>query len=177
MNIQRRARTKKQNQPTGEHFSELSVHTENLEVTKMHQVQIATPKDFEKLLPAFRALRPHRSEAEILTMLPLLYEEGYQVAYIGDEQTAFAVLGFRILNFLYSGKTLYIDDLSTVENHRKNGYAAMLFDFIKQYAKEQNCDHLSLDSGFTRNDAHRFYLNQGLIVESLHFGKSVNSLS
>jgi len=51
-----------------------------------------------------------------------------------------------------------------------------LFQWTKQYAKENNCDHFSLNSGFQRRDAYRFYLNQGLFVESLHFARKVDEL-
>lgn len=139
-------------------------------------VYLATIDDIPKLIPAFKELRPHRSEAEIESMLPTLFREGYQVAFIGDEQMAYSVLGFRILTFLFSGKTLYIDDLSTVSAYRKHGHAALLFEWIKQYARQNECEHFSLDSGFQRRDAYRFYLNQGLFVESLHFGRRVEEL-
>ena len=77
---------------------------------------------------------------------------------------------------MYSGKTLYIDDLSTLSEYQKQGYASTLFQWIKVFAKEQQCAHLSLDSGFQRRDAYRFYLNQGLFVESMHFGRKVVEL-
>jgi GNAT superfamily N-acetyltransferase len=139
-------------------------------------VHLATVDDIPKLIPAFRDLRPHRSEAELASMLPTLFREGYQVAFVGDEQMAYSVLGFRILTFLFSGKTLYIDDLSTANDHRKHGYAALLFEWAKEYARRNDCEHFSLDSGFQRRDAYRFYLNQGLFVESLHFGRRVEEL-
>ncbi len=37
--------------------------------------------------------------------------------------------------------------------------------------KENNCKHISLDSGIQRTDAHKVYLNAGLTLESIHFGK------
>jgi GNAT superfamily N-acetyltransferase len=139
-------------------------------------VHLATNDDIPKLIPAFRDLRPHRSEAEIASMLPTLFHEGYQVAFVGDEQLAYSVIGFRIMTFLFSGKTLYIDDLSTASDYRKHGYAALLFEWTKEYARQNHCEHFSLDSGFQRRDAYRFYLNQGLFVESLHFGRRVEEL-
>ena len=99
------------------------------------------------------------------------------MAYIGDESKAFAIIGFRILHFTYSKKTLYIDDFGTLASHRKSGLGKQLFDWIKDYAKEHKCDHLSLDSGFQRTDAYRFYLNQGLFVECMHFGRKVIELT
>ena len=140
------------------------------------EIKIASLNDIVKLLPVLRELRPHRTENEIRTLLPQLFEQGYRIAYIGDEHTAFSVLGFRILLFLFSGKTLMVDDLCTLPAHKKNGYAGQLFTWIRQHARDMECEHLCLNSGFNRRDAYRFYLNQGLYVESLHFGRKVEEL-
>lgn len=138
------------------------------------QIKLATKSDIYKILPALLELRPHRNETELRELLQDAFSEGYQVIYIGDDDVAYAVLGFRILHFTFSGKALRVDDLATFSNHRKKGYASKLFIWIKEYAKEQNCDHIALDSGFSRHDAHRFYLNQGLFIESLHFGRKIS---
>jgi GNAT superfamily N-acetyltransferase len=142
----------------------------------MAAIKIATANNIEKIIPAFMELRPHRSKQDFRELFPLLFKEGYQVAYIGNDEIAYSVIGFRMMTFLFSGKTLYIDDLSTLSNHKNKGYAGKLFEWTKQYAKDNNCEHLSLDSGLIRRDAHRLYLNKGLFVESLHFGRKVEEL-
>ena len=71
---------------------------------------------------------------------------------------------------------MYLDDLVTHPDHRGKGYAGQLLDWLKNYARENDYDHFSLDSGFIRKDAHRLYLNKGLEVESLHFGRKVSDL-
>ena len=77
--------------------------------------------------------------------------------------------GFRILNLLFSGRTLYIDDLVTRDSDRSRGFGAALFDWLVEHAKEQGCEHLTLDSGVQRFAAHRFYLNRGMDITSHHF--------
>ena len=136
----------------------------------------ATESDIDKLLPALRELRPNRTEEEMREMIPGLFDEGFNIIYIGDDSVAFAVAGYRTLNFLFSGKTLYLDDLITHPEYRGQGYAGQLLDWLKNYAKDNRYDHVSLDSGFQRKDAHRLYLNKGLEVESLHFGRKVSEL-
>jgi len=142
----------------------------------MSLIKMASENDIEKIIPAFRELRPHRSAEAFRELFPILFKEGYQVAYIGDDEIAYSVIGFRMLTFLFSGKTLYVDDLTTLSDHKKKGYAGKLFEWTKQYAKANSCEHFSLDSGLLRRDAHRLYLNQGLFIESLHFGRKVDEL-
>jgi GNAT superfamily N-acetyltransferase len=139
-------------------------------------VQLATEKDILKIIPTMQELRPHLSAEEMTAMIIPMFEEGYQVAFIGDEELAYSVAGFRTITFLYSGKTLYIDDLVTHRDHKKKGYAGMLLTWLKKYALEHGYDHFSLDSGFQRKDAHRLYLDHGLELEAFHFGIKMNVL-
>jgi GNAT superfamily N-acetyltransferase len=140
------------------------------------EVRIASIGDVDKLIPTLLELRPHRSTDELRTMLISQLENGFQVVFVGDENLAYAVGGFRMLDVLFSGKTLYVDDLVTHSMHRRKGYAGMLLKWMIQYAKENGYDHFSLDSGHQRKDAHRLYLNHGLDIKAHHFGKDVKDL-
>ena len=140
------------------------------------EIKIASTKDVDLLIPAMLELRPHRSADKLRMMLINQMENGFQIVFVGDENLAFAVGGFRTLDVLFSGKTLYVDDLVTHSMHRRKGYAGMLLKWMIQYAKENGYDHFSLDSGHQRKDAHRLYLNHGLDITAHHFGKDVKDL-
>lgn len=140
------------------------------------EIRIATPKDADKLIPVLIELRPHRTPDQLREMIVSQMTDGFQIVYAGDDSHAFAVAGFRTLHMLFSGKTLYVDDLVTHPGHRKKGYAGMLMKWMIQYAKDNGYDHFSLDSGHQRKDAHRLYLNHGLDITAHHFGKDVKDL-
>ena len=59
-------------------------------------IRIATTNEIERIIPVFKELIPHRSEDELRQLFPIAFQEGYKVAYIGTDQLAFSVLGFRI---------------------------------------------------------------------------------
>jgi GNAT superfamily N-acetyltransferase len=79
------------------------------------------------------------------------------------------VAGFRIIENLVSGKMLYVDDLVTLEEHRSQGYGKAIFDWLVQYARQEGCGYLELDSGVQRFRAHRFYLTNRMIISAHHF--------
>jgi GNAT superfamily N-acetyltransferase len=137
------------------------------------EIRIAGGEDIQRLIPVLRELRPHRPATELGQLLSVLLAEGYRVIYVGDDQAVYSILGFRIQTFLVSGKTLFVDDLATLSDHRGKGYAGRLFEWAKKYAAQEHCTHFCLNSGFQRRDAYRFYLNRGLFVESMHFGRKV----
>ncbi|UHG91826.1 GNAT family N-acetyltransferase [Spirosoma oryzicola] len=134
-----------------------------------------TDAEIRRCLPAMLALRPHLTEEQAFEQIRFQQEnERFVLAFVdeGDpSRPAPAVTGYRIMHLLYSGKTLYIDDLSTLPEARGKGYAGALVDFIVEQARQTGCQCVSLDSGQNpaRYDAHRLYLNKRFNIVSHHF--------
>ena len=122
-----------------------------------------------------RELRPHIPAIDFAARVFNQQKEGYQLVYLELDGVVRSVAGFRILSLLFSGSTLYLDDLVTHDSDRSRGFGAALFDWLVAYAKEQGCEYLTLDSGVQRFAAHRFYLNQGMDITSHHFQLKLNS--
>lgn len=131
--------------------------------------------DTYRCLPAILALRVHLNAEQAFEQIRLQQKlDGYVLAFVEPTDPAEpvpAVAGYRHLTFLHSGKTLYIDDLSTLPEDRGKGYASALLDFVVEQAKQSGCQCVSLDSGQnpTRYAAHRLYLNKGFNITSHHF--------
>jgi GNAT superfamily N-acetyltransferase len=103
--------------------------------------------------------------------------EGYRLiaAFEGGETSAAAVAGFRVSHSLAWGHYLYVDDLSTTPQARKRGHGRALLGWLAKEAKRLGCAQLHLDSGvgLDRVDAHRLYLNAGLVITAHHFARYV----
>ncbi|MEH1965688.1 GNAT family N-acetyltransferase [Nostoc sp.] len=127
--------------------------------------------DFQILgcFPVISQLRPHLEQAKFVEQVRYQMKEGYKLAFLEVDKQAVAVTGFRISTCLASGKFLYIDDLVVDELKRSHSYGQQLFQWLIEYAKNHNCEHLSLDSGVQRFAAHRFYLMQRMSITSHHF--------
>ena len=101
--------------------------------------------------------------------------EGYRLvgAFDGDSEHAAAVAGFREGNNLAWGHFLYVDDLATRPEFRRRGLGRGLLVWLAREAATLGCEQLHLDSGvgLERADAHRLYLNSGLVITSHHFGR------
>jgi GNAT superfamily N-acetyltransferase len=103
--------------------------------------------------------------------------EGYRLvgAFEEGRPEALAVAGFRALHNLAWGHAVYVDDLSTLPEARRRGYAGLLLEWVLAEARRLGCDEVHLDSGVGdhRADAHRLYLNFGMRITSHHFGRSI----
>jgi GNAT superfamily N-acetyltransferase len=100
--------------------------------------------------------------------------EGYTLAFVEENGLAAAAIGFRYQQKLFDGKQIYVDDLTTLPEHRGKGYGGLLLDHVFELAKARGYAHVSLDSGPSRHDAHRLYLNKGFRIASMHFLKAVD---
>jgi GNAT superfamily N-acetyltransferase len=129
--------------------------------------------------PAMLALRPaHASEHEFVEHVDgVLRPGGYRLvgAFISDRTQALAVAGFRTGENLAWGHFLYVDDLSTAPDARRQGHAGALLDWLADEGRRLGCAQLHLDSGTgpERFDAHRLYLNHGLAIYSHHFARGL----
>jgi len=105
----------------------------------------------------------------------VLRPEGYRLVgfFAKEDLYAAAVAGFRIVHHLAWGHTLYCDDLGTRYEHRKQGYAGRLMDWMIDEAKRLECDEFHLDSGTApdRADAHRLYFNKRMRISAHHFSR------
>lgn len=114
-------------------------------------------------------LRPHVAAAEFLPRVRQQQSQGFELAFLEDQGLVRSVAGYRVMEMLYSGRTLYVDDLVTDESSRSKGYGDRMFDWLVQRARALGCQTFSLDSGTQRIDAHRFYLRKRMAISSFHF--------
>jgi GNAT superfamily N-acetyltransferase len=128
---------------------------------------------------AMHALRPaHESERKFVEHVDhVLRPAGYRLlgTFLPSREQAAAVAGFRIADSLAWGHHLYVDDLSTVPDARRQGHAGALLDWLLREGQRLGCGQLHLDSGTgaERFDAHRLYHNHGLAIYSHHFARGL----
>ena len=133
------------------------------------------PPDTGLAFLAMKALRTHLADEEefVRRVDDVQRPEGYRLigAFDAEEPAAAAVAGFRVGNNLADGHYLYVDDLVARPEFRRRGLGTALLVWLAREAASLGCDHLSLDSavGAQRADAHRLYLNSGLMITAHHF--------
>ncbi len=134
---------------------------------------VTTPEEVDKAWEAINLLRPHLKKEANHALMQEMFSSGYQLSYIEVDNHAVSIIGYRHLQFLFNGRHIYIDDLSTLEAYRGKGYASQLLDYVLQEAKEKGYEVVTLDSGCQRHDAHRLYLNKGFVIQGYHFSRKL----
>ncbi len=118
-------------------------------------------------------LRVHLVESEFLSTVRHMESEGYKLVYISDNKVVVAVAGYRIYTNLYMGKHLYVDDLVTAKEFRSKGYGEKIIAWLRDVARKSGCRYYHLDSGTHRDQAHKFYFQQGFTIASYHFSEKL----
>jgi GNAT superfamily N-acetyltransferase len=142
-----------------------------VEVTD-EQGAVAVSDWFGKVEAVHRQLRPS---------LPREYEAKMRRVFAGGGRMCVALEGqevagvavYRMYENTASGRQLYVDDLVTDEKRRSGGVGRALLGHLEKKAQGADFDNLSLDSGTQRQQAHKFYFREGMVVTSFHFGKKL----
>jgi|HubBroStandDraft_2_1064218.scaffolds.fasta_scaffold105013_2 GNAT superfamily N-acetyltransferase len=125
--------------------------------------KVTTDEQILATREVMRQLRPKLSPDDYLTTVKRMQQtDGYRLAAAYDEGVVRAIAGYRYMEMLFSGRILYVDDLSTDEQQRSKGYGKLLLDWLKAEAKAHSCEQLHLDSGVQRERAPSFLLSRGI---------------
>jgi GNAT superfamily N-acetyltransferase len=117
-----------------------------------------------------RQLRPH---------LPLDYAEKMRRVFADGARMCVAVRDgrvagvavWRIHENTVDGVQMYVDDLVSDETQRSQGVGRALLEHMQHLARAAGCAKFNLDSGTQRQQAHKFYFREGMVVTSFHFAK------
>ena len=118
---------------------------------------------------------------QLRTALPAQYEEKMRRVFAGGGRMCVAVEAgeaagvavYRMHENTFHGTQLYVDDLVTDEGRRSKGVGRALLAHLERKARSAGYDCLTLDSGTQRDQAHKFYYREGLVVTSFHFVKKL----
>ena len=131
--------------------------------------KITTMEELELVYPVMSELRANLSLDSFITQFGRQQEQGYQIVALINFGDVMSLAGFRVCENFAMGKFLYIDDLVTAARFRSQGCGQFLLSWLKQFAINEGCGQLHLDSHVTRHGAHRFYLQQRLDISAYHF--------
>lgn len=111
------------------------------------------------VFPILQQLRDHLTRQSFEELYESMSEEGYQLFAGHANGNPVAVAGVTISTNLYLGRHAYVYDLVVDEGERSKGYGTELLEYVHEWAADNGCKAVELESGLWREDAHRFYLD------------------
>lgn len=98
--------------------------------------QASSGEDIIKCREVILCLRPHLKEGQLISLLAEMFEGGYKLAFIEQNEKVVAFIGYSHLQFLYNHKHIYIDDLCTLPEARKKGYGELYWNLWKKRQRQ-----------------------------------------
>jgi GNAT superfamily N-acetyltransferase len=136
-------------------------------------ISIAHAETDEQIAATFdvmQQLRPHLERRQYgPTIHSLMASDGLKLLALSDDGVVKAVATYRVMNMLYCGRLLYIDDLVSDEHSRSRGYGTQLIAKLRNLGRQLGCSEIQLISRTTLEHAHRFYFREGFGIECFHF--------
>ena len=129
-----------------------------------------TDEHIASTFDVMQQLRPHlERDSYVARIRQLAASDGLRLVALADEGEIRAVASYRVMDMLYCGRLLYIDDVVSDESKRSRGHGAALMAYLKDQARALGCSEVQLISRTTREHAHRFYFREGFGIECFHF--------
>jgi GNAT superfamily N-acetyltransferase len=119
-----------------------------------------------------RQLRPHLP-ADYAGRLREVFAGGAEMAVALEEARVVGLTVFRVIEKTFSGRELYCDDLVTDETRRSRGAGKAMIAYMEGLCRERGCDTFALDSGCQRDQAHKFYFREGLVISAFRFSRKM----
>ncbi len=73
----------------------------------------------------------------------------------------------------YSGKQLEVDNVIIDSTIQSKGYGKLFFNFIEEWAKQNSCKTIELNTYVQNSKSHKFYMNLGYSILGFHFWKQL----
>ena len=124
-------------------------------------------------LPVLLELRPHLTPESLTAVYEEGHPQGLRFLAAYDDRRCVGVAGWRMIACTSLIRRLYVDDLVTSATARSGGVGRTLLAELERRAAEAGSAWLTLDSGVTRFDAHRFYFRERMSATAYHFTKPV----
>lgn len=132
--------------------------------------EVIAPEWLEQARAVHLQLRPD---------LPVDYPAKMRRVFSGGARMCIAEEGGRVVGVTVyrcyentaEGSKLYVDDLVTDEGSRSRGVGHALLAHLQDKACAAGCAWIDLDSGTHRQQAHKFYFREGMVITSFHFKK------
>ncbi len=113
------------------------------------------------------------THAELRTGMHDMLQENWKMIGVFNGAACKAAVVYRIGFRLYSKKFLQLECLYVHPDHRRDGYAAALFDWAEAKAVQEKCVVILLDSYAENFAGHKFFYARGYHIRGFHFNKSL----
>ena len=131
-----------------------------------------TPRDSDAIVPLANKLHPGTDAGKIRAYLAEMFSfPTYHCFGLWQDEKLVAMSNGWITIRFYSGKQLEVDNVIVDPDLRSKGVGKFFFARIQEWANQQDCKTIELNTYVQNSKSHKFYFNEGYAILGFHFQK------
>jgi len=139
-----------------------------------YQFRIISNDDLHQIIPLVYELNDAEVSEELLKLrFNEMKQQNYECAGVYDKDDLIGVSGLWFCTRHYVGKSVELDHVYIIPEHRSNGIGKQFMAWIENYVKEKGCNSIELNTYVQNYPSHKFYYNEGFEILGYHFLKSI----
>lgn len=133
---------------------------------------VLSQDDFAEIIPLAHQLNPKLSEEELKDFLFQMFGfSNYYCFGLRENNSLIAISSGWVTVRFYSGKQLEVDNVVVDQKFQSKGYGKLLFQHIENWANEQDCNSVELNTYLENRRSHKFYHQNAYSILGFHFCK------
>ena len=132
--------------------------------------------EFDKVIPLVYKLNDGKISIKVLkSRFNEMKQQHYECAGIYLNQEIVGVSGLWYCTRHYAGKSVELDHVYILPEHRGSGLGKQFMRWIYNYVKKKGCKTVELNTYVNNYPSHKFYYNEGFEILGYHFLKTINN--
>lgn len=128
----------------------------------------------QDIIPLIQVLNPNKSADEISQNMQEMFTfSNYKCFGLFDGEKLVGLTSAWITVRFYSGKQLEMDNFVVDSGRQSSGYGKMIVDFVEEWAKNNDCKTIELNTYVANSRSHKFYFFRGFSILGFHFQKKL----
>lgn len=138
------------------------------------EFKILSIKELNEISVLGQQLNSKLTLEQIQLYLNQMFEQPNQICFgvFLKEKLIGISSGWTTVRF-YSGKQLEVDNVIIDSNVQSKGIGKQFFQFIENWAKENDYKTIELNTYVQNSKSHKFYFNLGFSILGFHFWKNI----
>jgi len=160
--------------PTEENYVEEPYISKSKAGEKVIIREARSDADYYDAYPVLRQLIPDLDMQTYSQRVFVARATGYRMFIALCNDDVVGVIGIIHNHNLHDGFVTYIEQVVVDEDHRNQGYGALLLEFAENRAREEGCYQLELDVDTGEDAAEEFYLRNDYKISGKYLYKDLN---
>lgn len=138
------------------------------------EIKLLGKKYANEIAVLAQTLNPSKSTKELYALNIEMFDySNYKCFGLFVENDLVGISSGWITTKFYSGKQLEVDNVIINPKIQSKGLGKVLFEFIENWAWDNQCKTIELNTYVSNSGSHKFYFNLGYSILGFHFQKKI----